>query len=124
MTHVHSLARICLNLIMLISINLEPRHHEADTPTARKRCVSSHGLLNPRLTCLQVVDAQDSDPAPSVCAPRWKNARNENAKDTFDSLDETGIFTVLCRHGMLLVTADMIHSGERYVFADIAISTF
>ncbi|EUC55579.1 hypothetical protein RSOL_123660, partial [Rhizoctonia solani AG-3 Rhs1AP] len=50
---------------------------------------------------------------PSVCAPRWKNARNENAKDTFDMLDETGVFTVLCRHGVVLVMADMVKSGER-----------
>jgi hypothetical protein len=64
--------------------------------------------------CLQIGEEPDNNLATSVCAPRWKNARNENTKDTFNALDETGIFTVLCRHGMVLVTADMIRSGERY----------
>jgi hypothetical protein len=46
---------------------------------------------------MQVSEEPDDDFATSsACAPRWKNARNENAKDTFDALDETGIFTVLC----------------------------
>ncbi|CAE6448799.1 unnamed protein product [Rhizoctonia solani] len=57
-------------------------------------------------------DSDDLAP-PSACAPRWKNARNENAKDTFEILDETGVFTVLCRHGIVLVMADMIKSGKR-----------
>ena len=29
--------------------------------------------------------------------------------------DETGIFLALCRHGFVLVVADMVRSGEVYV---------
>jgi len=31
--------------------------------------------------------------------------------------EETGIFLSLCRHGFVLVAADMIRSGEQYVDA-------
>ncbi|KAG9098692.1 hypothetical protein FS749_003179 [Ceratobasidium sp. UAMH 11750] len=59
-------------------------------------------------------DAQEDDLAPpSACAPCWKNAQNEDGKSSFDALDETGIFVVLCRHGRVLVAADMIKTGER-----------
>ncbi|KAG8703195.1 hypothetical protein FRC09_004303 [Ceratobasidium sp. 395] len=63
----------------------------------------------------------DVEGGESACAPRWKNARNENAKDSSKVLDETGVFVVLCRHGMVLVVADMIRSGER---AKYPLSTF
>lgn len=29
--------------------------------------------------------------------------------------DETGIFLALCRHGFVLLVADMVRSGELYV---------
>jgi hypothetical protein len=30
--------------------------------------------------------------------------------------NETGVFTAFCRHGFVLVIADMVRSGEQYVF--------
>ncbi|KAG8717226.1 hypothetical protein FRC09_014581 [Ceratobasidium sp. 395] len=67
-------------------------------------------------------EGSDDDLAPpSACAPRWKNARNEHSGGTFDALDETGIFLVVCRHGKVLVSADMVGTGER---AKYPLSTF
>ncbi|KAJ7191133.1 hypothetical protein GGX14DRAFT_537905 [Mycena pura] len=39
------------------------------------------------------------------CADRWKNMM-------WGIFDETGVFLALCRHGFVLVIADMIRSGE------------
>ncbi|KAJ7742756.1 hypothetical protein B0H14DRAFT_2407117 [Mycena olivaceomarginata] len=46
------------------------------------------------------------------CADRWKNMINDVTSKMWGIFDETGIFLVLCRHGLVLVIADMIRSGE------------
>ncbi|KAG8703420.1 hypothetical protein FRC09_004173 [Ceratobasidium sp. 395] len=66
----------------------------------------------PELDTTNDEPGEDDLAPPSACAPRWKNARNENTKHSFDVLDETGIFVVLCRHGRVLIAADMVQSGE------------
>jgi len=40
---------------------------------------------------------------------------NEITAKMWGIFDETGIFLALCRHGFVLVVADMIRSGELYV---------
>jgi hypothetical protein len=30
--------------------------------------------------------------------------------------DETGVFVAFCRHGFVLTIADMVRSGEQYVY--------
>ncbi|KAJ7104590.1 hypothetical protein C8R43DRAFT_1092224 [Mycena crocata] len=46
------------------------------------------------------------------CADRWKNMVNDVTSKMWGIFDETGIFLALCRHGFVLVLADMLRSGE------------
>jgi hypothetical protein len=48
----------------------------------------------------------------NLCADRWKNMINDVTSKMWGIFDETGIFLALCRHGFVLVIADMIRSGE------------
>jgi hypothetical protein len=40
---------------------------------------------------------------------------NEFTARMWGIFDETGIFLALCRHGFVLVLADMVRSGELFV---------
>lgn len=42
--------------------------------------------------------------------------KEDITKHMWGILDETGIFLALCRHGFALIVADMVRSGELYVF--------
>ncbi|KAJ7236144.1 hypothetical protein C8J57DRAFT_1530245 [Mycena rebaudengoi] len=57
-----------------------------------------------------------TDPTPggadNPCPDHWKNMVNDVTSKTWGIFDETGIFLALCRHGFVLVVADMIRSGE------------
>ncbi|KAF9242899.1 hypothetical protein BU15DRAFT_86696 [Melanogaster broomeanus] len=53
-------------------------------------------------------ESKDENP----CAGRWKNMDDQKTKKTWGIYDETGIFLAVCRHGMLLLIADMVQSGE------------
>ncbi|KAJ7160606.1 hypothetical protein C8R43DRAFT_881321, partial [Mycena crocata] len=46
------------------------------------------------------------------CADRWKNMVSDVTSKMWGIFDETGVFLALCRHGFVLVLADMIRSGE------------
>ncbi|KAJ6461715.1 hypothetical protein C8R45DRAFT_841920 [Mycena sanguinolenta] len=46
------------------------------------------------------------------CADQWKNMINDVTSKMWGIFDVTGIFLALCRHGFVLVIADMIKSGE------------
>jgi hypothetical protein len=46
------------------------------------------------------------------CEGRWSNMISELAARMWGIFDETGIFLALCRHGFVLVVADMVQSGE------------
>ncbi|KAJ7314533.1 hypothetical protein DFH08DRAFT_821193 [Mycena albidolilacea] len=46
------------------------------------------------------------------CEQRWKNLTEELTAKMWGIFDETGIFVVLCRHGFVLLMADMVQSGE------------
>ncbi len=63
----------------------------------------------------------DSDPEnpmePSPCAERWSNMVNDLTSRMGGIYDETGIFLSVCRHGFVLLVADMVKSGELYVFS-------
>ncbi|KAJ7017058.1 hypothetical protein C8F04DRAFT_980139 [Mycena alexandri] len=48
----------------------------------------------------------------SPCEERWKNLSEDSAKKMWAIYDETGIFICLCRHGFVLMVADMVRSGE------------
>ncbi|KAJ6451554.1 hypothetical protein C8R45DRAFT_1057106 [Mycena sanguinolenta] len=46
------------------------------------------------------------------CSDRWKNMIDDVTSRMWGIFDETGIFLALCRHGFVLVVADMVRSGE------------
>ncbi|KAJ6559007.1 hypothetical protein B0H10DRAFT_1846229, partial [Mycena sp. CBHHK59/15] len=52
------------------------------------------------------------DDGDNPCAERWKNMVNGLTAHMWGIFDETGIFLALCRHGFVLLVADMVRSGE------------
>lgn len=58
----------------------------------------------------------DEDGEETPCEAHWQNMINEVAARMWGIFDETGVFLALCRHGFVLVIADMVRSGELYVF--------
>ena len=46
------------------------------------------------------------------CEGCWSNMISELTARMWGIFDETGIFLALCRHGFVLVVADMVKSGE------------
>ncbi|KAF8133486.1 hypothetical protein K438DRAFT_1507353, partial [Mycena galopus ATCC 62051] len=55
--------------------------------------------------------AEDPDEN-TVCHERWKNLKEEMTSKMWGVFDETGVFLALCRHGFVLLLADMVRSGE------------
>ena len=53
-------------------------------------------------------DETDDNP----CAERWRNMRTELTAKMWGVFHETGLFLALCRHGFVLMLADMVRSGE------------
>jgi hypothetical protein len=51
------------------------------------------------------------------CTERWQNMKEDVTARSWGMYDETGIFPALCRHGFVLVVADMVKSGELYVLS-------
>ncbi|THU88892.1 hypothetical protein K435DRAFT_821527 [Dendrothele bispora CBS 962.96] len=47
------------------------------------------------------------------CSPRWKNMNDKATASMWGVFDETGVFLCLCRHGFVLLIADMVKSGEQ-----------
>ena len=60
------------------------------------------------------VDGQNPEQGP--CANNWKAAQSDSKKRMWGVFAETGLFSSTCRHGFVLWVADMIRSGEQYVF--------
>ncbi|KAG8988699.1 hypothetical protein FRB94_000480 [Tulasnella sp. JGI-2019a] len=58
----------------------------------------------------------------SGCMERWKANAPDEKKGMFSCYDESGIFISVCRHGHILVVADMVQSGEltKYPLAILA----
>lgn len=53
-------------------------------------------------------DEADDNP----CAERWRNMKTELTAKMWGVFNETGLFLALCRHGFVLMLADMVRSGE------------
>ncbi|KAJ7640652.1 hypothetical protein B0H17DRAFT_1163952 [Mycena rosella] len=54
----------------------------------------------------------DNPEEDNLCQERWKNMSEEITEQMWGIFDETGIFLALCRHGFVLLIADMVKSGE------------
>jgi hypothetical protein len=48
----------------------------------------------------------------SICVEWWKANANDSKKGMFSCFDKSGVFISVCRHGFILVVADMVASGE------------
>lgn len=46
------------------------------------------------------------------CAERWRNMKTALTAKMWGVFYETGLFLALCRHGFVLLLADMVCSGE------------
>lgn len=57
-------------------------------------------------------EVDDEDDEENPCAERWKNMVYEITAKMWGIFDETGLFLALCRHGFVLLAADMVQSGE------------
>ncbi|KAJ7655525.1 hypothetical protein B0H17DRAFT_1146362 [Mycena rosella] len=66
-------------------------------------------------------DDQEED---GQCQERWKNMSEEITARMWGIFDETGIFLSLCRHGFVLLIADMVKSGELVYLRKQAIATY
>lgn len=53
------------------------------------------------------------------CTRNWKAAARDEDKTMWRIFAESGIFACACRHGLILWIADMVMSGELYVFGSI-----
>ena len=53
-------------------------------------------------------DYDDDNP----CAERWNNMKSAFTAKMWGIFEETGLFLALCRHGFVLLLADMVRSGE------------
>ncbi|KAJ3712392.1 hypothetical protein C8R42DRAFT_647550 [Lentinula raphanica] len=53
-------------------------------------------------------EAEEANP----CEERWKNLSETSTAKMWGVFEETGIFLCLCRHGFVLLIADMVRSGE------------
>ncbi|KAJ7866594.1 hypothetical protein B0H14DRAFT_3084195 [Mycena olivaceomarginata] len=63
-----------------------------------------------RLAEILPMEAHSGEDNP--CADRWKNMVNDVTSKMWGIFNETGVFLALCRHGFVLVIANMIRSGE------------
>lgn len=63
-------------------------------------------LLNKH--CIDYLQPVEVNP----CVSRWHNMLHEVVQKVWGIFDETGVFLALCRHGFVLVIADMVRSGE------------
>ncbi|KAG1789326.1 hypothetical protein EV424DRAFT_1476376 [Suillus variegatus] len=72
-------------------------------------------------TTTAVGDEEDAATEDS-CAGRWKNMDDAKTKKAWGIYDKTGIFVAVCRHGFMLLVADMVQSGElaKYPLAVVA----
>ncbi|KAF8883570.1 hypothetical protein BD779DRAFT_1429581, partial [Infundibulicybe gibba] len=57
-------------------------------------------------------DSAGDGQASMDCVSRWRNAGPEERKKMFSMFEESGIFIASCRHRCVLLTCDMIKSGE------------
>ena len=63
-------------------------------------------------TCALPIFEEEPEEEENPCEGRWSNMVSELTARMWGIFDETGIFLALCRHGFVLVVADMIMSGE------------
>lgn len=61
---------------------------------------------------LEALNVPNDDVEDSPCAECWRNMKAELTTRMRGIFEETGLFLALCRHGFVLLLADMVCSGE------------
>jgi hypothetical protein len=78
--------------------------------------VNAFGAQSSDPASKSMLEPTDGLDAPTPCAENWTAASADSKKRMWSIFDESGVFGTFCRHGMTLWIADMIRSGELYVF--------
>ncbi|KAF8808965.1 hypothetical protein BYT27DRAFT_7222762 [Phlegmacium glaucopus] len=60
----------------------------------------------------ELVPRYNEEDVENPCTERWKNMKAEVTKRMWGVFEEMGLFLALCRHGFVLLLADMVRSGE------------
>ncbi|KAJ7468828.1 hypothetical protein B0H11DRAFT_1731990 [Mycena galericulata] len=60
----------------------------------------------------ELSQTSDDPEEKTACEERWKNLSDDLTARMWGVFDETGVFLALCRHGFVLLLADMVRSGE------------
>lgn len=79
-------------------------------PVSSVMAVVAHGIHGNLLT--RPFKTNDNRVEDNECRERWKNLSEDITSKMWGIFDETGIFLALCRHGFVLLYADMVKSGE------------
>ncbi|KAJ7586950.1 hypothetical protein C8J56DRAFT_786679 [Mycena floridula] len=66
---------------------------------------------------------EDTTDQPAGC-DSWHNSQESNTRAMWRIYDETGLFLSLCRHGFVLLMADMVNSGELMKYAISILNRF
>ncbi|KAJ7596489.1 hypothetical protein C8J56DRAFT_772419, partial [Mycena floridula] len=66
---------------------------------------------------------QENADQPAGC-DSWHNSQESNTRAMWRIYDETGLFLSVCRHGFVLLMADMVNSGELMKYAIAILSRF
>ncbi|TRM55360.1 hypothetical protein BD626DRAFT_552790 [Schizophyllum amplum] len=61
---------------------------------------------------LNEIETKEVNTCVNTCVERWKNLGPEARKKMLSLFSVSGVFLCVCRHGHVLVTCDMIRSGE------------
>ncbi|KAI0038356.1 hypothetical protein FA95DRAFT_1567791 [Auriscalpium vulgare] len=91
---------------------LGPSSEAIDTRSVSGDYYLSRGTVDKFANDIGSAALPESDAASNPCAERWENMAPDITKKMWGVFDETGIFISVCRHGFLLVLADMVKSGE------------
>ena len=83
-----------------LDLDLEPEGDPTDGATSETGSGDDGGVESDRAKAIK------------ACTTNWKAAQADEVKRMWDNFDESGIFASACRHGMVLVLADMVMSGE------------
>jgi hypothetical protein len=100
-----------------------PENEDGETTTVIKEALDTRKVVGDYYLDRETVDKWAKDRVMDViqdggvdvdnlCAARWTNMANEVTARMWGVFDETGIFLALCRHGFVLLVADMVRSGE------------
>ena len=90
-------------------------HEEVDRfAKVQKHSRNNVSILFPSSLFSCNIPQNNTSELPPACL-EWKNSKPMPSKSKAGSLkvmDETGIFSVICRHGIVQLVMDMVQSGE------------